>query len=86
VEAAREIQRKRFLVGENHTSEEDPSKKYDEPNISPISCNADMRLAEVRKFAELDEVCRTLIRAAMSQLQLSARAYHRILKLALCQH
>ena len=47
-----------------------------------IICNADMRVAEVRKFSKLDETGDSLIRAAMSQLNLSARAYHRILKLA----
>ena len=41
-----------------------------------------MRPAEVRQFCELDDTCRALMRTAMSQLQLSARAYHRILKLA----
>ena len=41
-----------------------------------------MRPAEVRKFCELDDACRSLMKTAMSQLQLSARAYHRILKLA----
>ena len=44
--------------------------------------NADMRVAEVRQFCELDDVGQQLIKAAMSQLQLSARAYHRVLKLA----
>jgi len=44
--------------------------------------NADMRVAEVRQFCELDEEGQNLVRAAMSQLQLSARAYHRVLKLA----
>jgi len=47
-----------------------------------IICNTDMRVAEVRKFCKLDETGDGLIRAAMSQLNLSARAYHRILKLA----
>ena len=47
-----------------------------------IAGNADMRPAEVRKYCELDDTSRTLMRSAMSQLQLSARAYHRILKLA----
>ncbi len=41
-----------------------------------------MRPAEVRKFCALDETGRALMKTAMSQLQLSARAYHRILKLA----
>ena len=47
-----------------------------------ISSNADMRPAEVRKFCELDAACTSLMKTAMSQLQLSARAYHRVLKLA----
>jgi magnesium chelatase family protein len=47
-----------------------------------IACNADMRPAEVRKHCELDDTSRNLMRTAMAQMQLSARAYHRILKLA----
>ncbi len=47
-----------------------------------IVCNADMRVAEVRQFCKLDETSDNLVRAAMSQLNLSARAYHRTLKLA----
>ncbi|MBN1370553.1 MAG: ATP-binding protein, partial [Anaerolineaceae bacterium] len=49
---------------------------------SSVACNADMRPAEVRKFCDLDDAGRSLMKAAMSQLQLSARAYHRILKLS----
>jgi magnesium chelatase family protein len=82
VEAAREIQRNRFNMAGDHSPEGDPPEKPGEPAASPIRCNADMRPAEVRQFCELDETCRTLIRSAMNQLQLSARAYHRILKLA----
>jgi magnesium chelatase family protein len=44
--------------------------------------NADMRPAEVRRHCKLDDAGNTLMRTAMRQLQLSARAYHRILKLA----
>jgi magnesium chelatase family protein len=47
-----------------------------------VMTNADMRVAEVRQFCELDDEGQMLIKAAMTQLQLSARAYHRILKLA----
>ncbi|MDW8395406.1 MAG: YifB family Mg chelatase-like AAA ATPase [Anaerolineae bacterium] len=49
---------------------------------TPLSCNADMGVAEVRQFCPLDEAGRNLMRAAMAQMQLSARAFHRILKLA----
>jgi magnesium chelatase family protein len=45
---------------------------------SDIVCNSDMRVAEVRKFCKLDEAGDSLVRAAMSQLNLSARGYHRV--------
>jgi magnesium chelatase family protein len=67
VEVARERQRTRFSA-------------LDSP--FPISCNADMRPADVRKYCAQDDASRSLMKTAMSQLQLSARAYHRILKLA----
>jgi magnesium chelatase family protein len=67
VEAARERQRRRFAALT-------PGR--------PLTCNADMGPAEVRQFCDLDDTCRSLMKTAMSQLQLSARAYHRILKLA----
>jgi magnesium chelatase family protein len=47
-----------------------------------LSCNADMRPAEIRRYCGLDETGTNLMRTAMQQFQLSARAYHRILKLA----
>jgi len=47
-----------------------------------LICNADMGPTEVRDFCQVDESGRQLLGAAMRQMQLSARAYHRILKLA----
>ncbi len=47
-----------------------------------LACNADMRPAEIRQHCELDETGRALMKTAMAQLQLTARAYHRVLKLA----
>lgn len=44
--------------------------------------NADMTAKDVQRFCLLDPAGDTLMRAAMGQLQLSARGYHRILKLA----
>jgi magnesium chelatase family protein len=41
-----------------------------------------MRPAEIRKFCVLDESGQALMQSAMNQMQLSARAYHRVLKLA----
>ena len=47
-----------------------------------LACNADMGPAEVRGFCTLDETGKALVRQAVSQLHLSARAFHRVLKLA----
>lgn len=44
--------------------------------------NADMGPGEIRKFCQLSDAGTSLLKAAMNQLQLSPRAYHRILKLA----
>jgi magnesium chelatase family protein len=50
--------------------------------MKELTSNSDMRPAEVRKFCELDATSTSLMKTAMSQLQLSARAYHRVQKLA----
>ncbi len=47
-----------------------------------LQCNGDMGPGEVRKFCVIDDAGRNLLRAAMQQMQMSARAYHRILKLS----
>jgi len=84
VERAREIQRNRFSVGAKH-SQGEKSRAGRTADASPqqaITCNADMRPAEVREHCTLDETGSALMKTAMGQLQLSARGYHRILKLA----
>jgi magnesium chelatase family protein len=37
---------------------------------------------EVRRYCVLDDPSSTLVRQAMTQLQLTARAFHRVLKLS----
>ena len=66
VEAARQRQRERFIKLKS----------------SNILTNADMRVGEIRQFCKLDDPSQSLMRSAMTQMQLSARAYHRVLKLA----
>lgn len=68
VQTARDIQHRRF------TNLQLP--------ITDVLCNADMRIGEIRQFCKLQAEGQSLMRAAMTQLNLSARAYHRILKLA----
>jgi len=47
-----------------------------------LYANADMGPAQVRRFCQLDSTGRQLIKVATRQLGLSARGYHRVLKLA----
>jgi magnesium chelatase family protein len=51
---------------------------------SRLVCNAEMTPTEVRQHCQavLDEQAQSLLRLAMTQLSLSARAFHRVLKLA----
>jgi len=42
---------------------------------SDIICNADMRVGEIRQFCKLQDEGQSLMRAPMTQLNLSARAY-----------
>ena len=63
VQAARDIQTKHFL---NNGS-------------TDIVCNADMLVGEIRRFCKLQDEGQSLMREAMTQLNLLARAYHHIL-------
>jgi hypothetical protein len=49
---------------------------------SGVVTNAEMGPAQVREWCALDAAGEGLMRAAMRQLQLSARGYHRVLKLS----
>jgi magnesium chelatase family protein len=51
----------------------------DEPGVH---CNAQMSEKHLQEYCTLDTESNELIRMAMSRLQLSARAYSRILKVA----
>lgn len=48
----------------------------------PIHANSEMRNPEIREFCKLDDQSLELLRAAVTQMHLSARAYNRILKLS----
>jgi len=66
VQTARDIQNKRFVNTE----------------AKGIVSNADMTIREIRQFCKLDDQNQSLMRSAMAQLNLSARGYHRVLKLS----
>jgi len=47
-----------------------------------LKCNADMTPKEVKEFCMVEPAAQNLLRAAMKQLHLTGRAFHRILKLS----
>ena len=47
-----------------------------------LNCNAEFSASEVRQFCRVEDAAQALLKAAMKQLYLSARAFHRVLKLA----
>ena len=51
-------------------------------HVKGIHCNAQMTNALLQKYAQLDEQSTDRLRDAMRRLNLSARAYNRILKVA----
>lgn len=51
-------------------------------DIEYIHYNAQMDVKQIRKFCKLDEASKTLLKTAMEKLNLSARAYDRILKVS----
>jgi magnesium chelatase family protein len=75
VEAARDRQTARFAPAKG-------AARGSAKATPGLTCNADMGPAQVRDFCQVDETGRQLLAAAMRQMNLSARAYHRILKLA----
>ncbi len=51
-------------------------------HLPHIASNSDMGVAEIRQFCTIETESQMLLKAAMQQMHLSARAYHRVLKLA----
>ena len=49
---------------------------------TPIMTNAEMGPVEVWNWCQVDDSARGLLQAAMKQMHLSARGFHRILKLS----
>jgi len=68
-----------MLIHNGDTLSEAYLRAVDGPDIP---CNADMRPAQIPKYYALDEARQSLMKTAMRQLQLTARAYHRELKLS----
>lgn len=87
VERARAIQRQRFAnrtfsSTQPEEGNKDPKLNTHNLKLKTILTNAEMGPTEVREFCQVDSAGQALLKAATRQLQLSARAYHRVLKLS----
>lgn len=76
-------------VGSEEKSEEirkrvESARKIQEKRFVdlPIVCNSEMSSDQIKKFCQLDDECQQLLKNAVSALKLSARGYHRIIKIA----
>lgn len=49
---------------------------------APIFTNSEMNARHIKQFCVLDDASKTVLRSAVAQMQLSARAYHRLIKVA----
>ena len=47
-----------------------------------LRTNHEMKIPHLKKYCQLDDASKNLLKNAVNQMQLSARAYHRIIKLA----
>lgn len=47
-----------------------------------VTTNNEMRNREIERYCALDDACRALLRQAVENMRLSARAYHRLIKIA----
>jgi magnesium chelatase family protein len=82
VEAARAQQVARFVVGAGLPARTTAVRDGAKPALTGLTTNADMGPTQVRDHCPVDETGRQLLGAAMRQMNLSARAYHCVLKLA----
>ena len=62
-----------------NTSRKVQQERFEEESFF---CNADMETKHIKKYCGIGEEAKNLLQLAMSELGMSARAYHRILKVA----
>jgi magnesium chelatase family protein len=74
VMAARRVQDRRFALGERGPDSDGARES--------IHCNAQMGIREIEIFCQIDDVTRALLHKAMETRSMSARAVHRVLRVA----
>jgi magnesium chelatase family protein len=88
VMAARACQARRFGTDDFHADRESSAGSVSAVPVAglgtslPVRCNARMNARQIRQFCRLEPAASELLRAAVSDLGLSARAHDRILRVA----
>ncbi len=82
VQNAREIQRRRFAEGRISTNAEMGIVEIPPLRGGRISTNAEMGIVEIKKYCHVDSKSETLLKNYVDAGKLSARGYHRVLKVA----
>ncbi len=88
VVAARQVQRRRFAAAKataDPTSADgcsNPNSEFRNPKSVSTTTNATMSPRQVRQFCKLDEAGESLLKQAMTELGLSARAHDKVLRIA----
>jgi magnesium chelatase family protein len=55
-------------------------QRYD--GLAHVRCNSDLGPSEIEQFCKMEDTAEQLLKVSMRKLQLSARAFHRVLKLS----
>jgi magnesium chelatase family protein len=58
------------------------ARQWQRLHDSPATCNAEMRLQDIQRACELDATAAGLLKSGLERLGLSARAYHRVLRVS----
>ena len=86
VSAARQVQRERFSVNatpEDPTVDSPPTNRNSKiENRKSVITNATMSSKQLRHHCPLDDACEALLKQAMLELGLSARAHDKVLRIA----
>ena len=82
VVAARAIQRRRFAAAAPPPDSSNSQSAIRDPKFDGTTTNATMSSRQVRQFCKLDAAGEALLKQAMTELGLSARAHDKVLRIA----
>jgi magnesium chelatase family protein len=82
VMAARHVQERRFSSRERTAGPSDAPRADGQDGLASIHCNAQMGIREIEALCRIDDATGALLHKAMETRSMSARAVHRVLRVA----